>query len=73
MRKGRWVLRDKAADCKHSVGINMEDWPRDCELMLVQMIHSLQEDLFGDAGGCGRGAGRAREAWGEVQAALASR
>ena len=39
----------------------MEDWPRDCELFLVEKLESLQEDLFGDAGGCGREAARAGE------------
>ena len=39
----------------------MEDWSRDCELLLVE---TLQEDLFGDAGGGGgmqQGQGRCGE------------
>ena len=58
------ILRHKADNyCQQPVGIS---WKIGQGTASFCSWKSLQEDLFGDAGGCGREAARAREVWGEI-------
>ena len=50
------------------VGISMEDWSRDCELLLLVEILAI-----GSFWGCGREAVMAREVWEEIRSVLASK
>ena len=45
----------------------MEDWSRDCELLLVEILER------GSFGGCGRVWEGSREVWGEIRSVLASK
>ena len=45
----------------------MEDWSRDCELLLVEILE------IGSFGGCGRVWEGSREVWEEIRSVLASK
>ena len=59
------ILRHKADNnyCEQPVGISCKIGQGTASFYSYK---SLQADLFGDAGGCGREAARAREVWGEI-------